>query len=137
MKNILAALLVLVLFQSSAHATDKIRIAVPDPNAAYMTFPLAQKKGFLAAAGFDAEIVLMRGTLTIPALNADDIDYLTGLPVGVRGTVAGFPFTIVACYLPKSSLMVISRPEITSVKELKGKTAAVSSFGAPIPERCS
>ena len=56
MKNILSALLVIFLFHSSAYAADKIRIAVPEPNAAYMTFPLAQKKGFLTHQGFAAEV---------------------------------------------------------------------------------
>jgi len=109
---------------------DKIRITVPDTNAAYMTFPLAQKRGFLTQQGFAADVLVMRGTLTIPALNNGDIDYHTGLPVGVRGTVAGFPLKIVACYLPRSSLMVVSRPDINSVQDLKGKTVAVSSFGS-------
>jgi ABC-type nitrate/sulfonate/bicarbonate transport system substrate-binding protein len=130
MLKTLVASLTIFIFQTSVYAVDKIRIAVPEPNAAYLTFPLAQKKDFLTSEGFEAEVVLMRGTLTIPALNAGDIDYLTGLPVGVRGAIAGFPLKIVACYLPKSSLMIISRPEINSVKDLKGKTVAVSSFGS-------
>jgi len=111
-------------------AADKITITVPDTNAAYMTFPLAQKRDFLTHQGFAADVLLMRGTLTVPALNNGDIDYHTGLPVGVRGTVAGFPLKIVACYLPRSSLMVVSRPDINSVQDLKGKTVAVSSFGS-------
>ena len=111
-------------------AADKITITVPDTNAAYMTFPLAQKRGFLTHQGFAADVLLMRGTLTVPALNNGDIDYHTGLPVGVRGTVAGFPLKIVACYLPRSSLMVVSRPDINSVQDLKGKTVAISSFGS-------
>ena len=85
MTKIFLILLSVFVLRGVVHAADKIRIAVPEPNASYMTFPLAQKKGFLAAAGFEAEVVLMRGTLTIPALNSGDIDYLTGLPVGVRG----------------------------------------------------
>ncbi len=130
MKNIFSALLVIFLFHTKAHATDKIRITVPDTNAAYMTFPLAQKRGFLTQQSFAADVLVMRGTLTIPALNNGDIDYHTGLPVGVRGTVAGFPLKIVACYLPRSSLMVVSRSDINSVQDLKGKTVAVSSFGS-------
>ena len=63
----------------------------------------------------------MRGTLTMPALNNGDIDYLTGHFEGVRGTVAGFPLKIVACYLPSSSLMVVSRPDINSVQGSQGK----------------
>ena len=50
MKNISSAFLFIFLFHSSADAADKIRIAVPEPNASYMTFPLAQKKGFLTAS---------------------------------------------------------------------------------------
>ena len=68
----------------------------------------------------------MRGTLTMPALDNGDIDYLTAIPVGVRGTIVGFPLKVVACYLPRSSLMVVSRPDINSVKELEGEKSARS-----------
>jgi hypothetical protein len=57
MKNISSAFLFIFLFHSSADAADKIRIAVPEPNASYMTFPLAQKKGFLTNQGFAAEVI--------------------------------------------------------------------------------
>ena len=132
MKKILWCCLIFLTLRESAKAADKIRIAVPDPNAAYMTFPLAQKKGFLAHQGFAAEVFLMRGTLTMTALNKQDIDYLTDISQGVRGAIGGLPVKIVACYLPRSSLMVVSRPEINSVKDLKGKAVAVSgaNFGA-------
>jgi hypothetical protein len=69
MKNILAVLLVIFLFHSSAYAADKIRIAIPEPNAAYMTYPLAYKKGFLTNQGVAAEVILMSGRLGMPALN--------------------------------------------------------------------
>jgi NitT/TauT family transport system substrate-binding protein len=118
------------LFCESTEAADKIRIAVPEPNAAYLTFPLAQKKGFLANQGFAAEVISMGGRVAMAALNNGDIGYVTGLPVGVRGAVAGFPLKIVACYLPRSNLMVVSRPEINSVQELKGKTVAVAAIGS-------
>jgi len=56
----------LVLFSTlvlhgAVHAADKIRIAVPEPNATYMTFPLAYKKGFLTNQGLAAEVILMSG----------------------------------------------------------------------------
>lgn len=111
-------------------AADKVRIAVPEPNAAYMTFPLAQKKGFLAAKGVTTEVISMRGALTIPALNSGEIDYLTDISRGVRAVIGGFPLRIVACYLPRSSLMIVSRPEIKAVKELQGKTVAVTAVGS-------
>jgi ABC-type nitrate/sulfonate/bicarbonate transport system substrate-binding protein len=73
----------------------------------------------------------MSGRLAMPALNNGDIDYLTDISQGVRGSIGGLPVKILACYLPRSDLMVVSRPEINSVKELKGKAIAVSgtNFG--------
>ena len=50
-KKILWCSLMLLTVCGSAETADKIRIAVPEPNAAYMTFPLAHKKGFLTNAG--------------------------------------------------------------------------------------
>ena len=69
MTNVLSALLVIFLFHSSAYAADKIRIAIPEPNAAYMTYPLAYKKGSLTNQLVAAEVILMSGRLAMPALN--------------------------------------------------------------------
>jgi hypothetical protein len=44
--KIFLILLSVFVLRGVVHAADKIRIAVSDPNAAYMTFPLAQKKVF-------------------------------------------------------------------------------------------
>jgi ABC-type nitrate/sulfonate/bicarbonate transport system substrate-binding protein len=84
-KKIFWCCLIFLTFCELAQAAEKIRIAVPEPNAAYLTFPLAYKKGFLANQGFAAEVISMRGTLTLPALNNGDIDYLTDISQGVRG----------------------------------------------------
>ena len=130
MKNILSVLLVVFLFHSSVNAADKIRIAIPEPAAPYATFPLAYKKGFLTGQGAAAEVILMRNSITVPALSNGDIDYLTPIPRSVQAVIGGFPLKIVACYLPKATLMVVSRPEINSAKELKGKTVAISGVGS-------
>jgi hypothetical protein len=59
----------ILFFHFSAYAAEKIRIAVPEPNAAYMTYPLAYKKGFLTNPGVAAEVILMSGRLAMPASN--------------------------------------------------------------------
>jgi hypothetical protein len=42
---------------------DKVRIAVPEPKCRLPYISIGAEKGFLAAEGFEAEVVLMRGTL--------------------------------------------------------------------------
>jgi NitT/TauT family transport system substrate-binding protein len=128
--QILGVLFTTLFLYASVQAADKIRIAIPDAIAPYLTFPLAQKKGFLKDEGLAAEILLMRPIVQIPSLINGDIDYLTGIPHGVRTAIAGFPVKVMACYLPASTLMLFSRPEIKSVKELNGKTVAISTIGS-------
>ena len=47
MKKIPSALLIFVLFHTSAHAADKIRIGYPDFNSSTFTMPLGADKGLL------------------------------------------------------------------------------------------
>ena len=130
MKKMLWCLFILLAVYASADAAEKIRIAIPEPNAALLTFPLAHKKGFLTSQGAAADVISMRGPLMVAALDHGEIDYLTAIPRGIQAVMGGFPLKIVACYLPKSTLMVVSRPELNSVKDLKGKTVAVSGAGS-------
>jgi NitT/TauT family transport system substrate-binding protein len=48
----------------------------------------------------------------------------------VRGAVRGLPMKVVASFMDGSTHTLIARPEFKSVKELKGRTLGVSSFGA-------
>lgn len=61
MDKIFVALLTIFILQTSAHAADKIRIAIPSLGAHFMTFPLAQKRGFLKEEGLEAEMIRVFG----------------------------------------------------------------------------
>lgn len=122
---------VLIFFQlqPSAYAADKIRIGVP-PDAGHFTLPLAQKKGFLTGEGFEAEIISITGPVANIALASGDIDYYTGFGSSMRAMLQGLlPSRVVACYRPSPHFVLLARPEIKSVKELKGKTIGVLAFG--------
>jgi len=61
---------------------------VADVGGQFITFPLAQSRGFLRQEGSDAEIVLIRGNAALAALTGGDIDYTVGIPQGGRGAGA-------------------------------------------------
>jgi ABC-type nitrate/sulfonate/bicarbonate transport system substrate-binding protein len=126
---LLGSLVVFQLVCSSADAADRIRLAVPDVGGQFITFPLAQSRGFLKQEGFEAEIVLIRGNAALAAMTGGDIDYTIGIPQGVRGALLGLPLKIVACFEPSSTLMLMTQPKIKSVGDLRGKTIAVGSVG--------
>jgi NitT/TauT family transport system substrate-binding protein len=115
------------VYHSTAYAADKVRIGAPgDPG--HLTFPLAQKVGFLKAEGLEAEIITMSGAIAAMALTSGDLGYFVGLGI-LRSIIQGLPFKIVACFRPFPHFVMLSRHEIKSVKDLKGRTIGVSNFG--------
>jgi len=78
--KVLGALFILLVLQASAHATDKIRIGFPDLAAPFLSFPLAQKKGFFHEEGLQAEFVRINPTVALAALVKGELDYYTVIP---------------------------------------------------------
>ena len=129
MTLMIAVLLAIFIFQGSVHAADKIRIGLP-ADAGHFTLPLAQKKGFLKEEGFEAELVTITGPVANIALSNGDIDYYTGFGSAVRAMVQGsLPSRIVA--LPSPHFVLVGRPELKTVKDLKGKSIGAVPGGAP------
>ena len=115
---------------TSAHAADKIRISMTGFAGQFMTFPLAQKRGFLKEEGIEAEIIRISAAAGRAALSGGEVDYSTGIGgTAIGGALSGVPIKVVACYVPAPVLALVARPEIKSVQALKGKTVAVLIFG--------
>lgn len=116
------------ILYGSAHGADKIRIGVPQQVVHWMTFPLAQNKGFLKQEGFDAEIVRITGPSGRSALVSGEIDYYTTIAFIVQSIVAGLPARVMASYVDCPPFVLMSRPELKTAESLKGKTVGI---GAP------
>jgi ABC-type nitrate/sulfonate/bicarbonate transport system substrate-binding protein len=123
------ALLMVFLVGASVHAADKIRITVSGLSGQFMTFPLAQKMGFLKEEGIEAEIIRITGAASRAALGSGEVDYGTGLGSNIGGAMTGLPIKVVACYVPAPVLALVTRPEFKSVQALKGKTVGILVFG--------
>src|SRR5512132_2256744 len=127
---ILGTLVTLLWLSSQAAALDRIRIAVSNPNMPNLTVAVAQKKGFFKDENIDAEIIRMNPNVAITALATGDVDYCQLFAAVVGGAIAGLPVRIVAGFLDNWPMTLIAQPEYKSLKELKGKTLGISSFGA-------
>jgi NitT/TauT family transport system substrate-binding protein len=96
----------------------------------FMTFPLAQKRGFLKEEGVEAEIIRISAAAGRAALSSGEVDYSTGIGgTAIGGALTGVPIRVVACYVPAPVLALVARPEFKSVPALRGKTIAVLIFG--------
>jgi ABC-type nitrate/sulfonate/bicarbonate transport system substrate-binding protein len=128
--RLFVALVIGSVLGSSAEAADSIRIAVSNPNMPNLTVAVAQKKGFFKDENIEAEIIRMNPNVAITALATGDVDYCQLFGAVVGGAIAGLPVRIVAGFLDNWPMTLIAQPELKSLKELKGKTLGISSFGA-------
>jgi len=125
--------IVLVLFlHASVHAADKIRIGFPDSAAQFIPLPLGEQRGFFREEGLQAEFIRIVPTVAIAALASGEIDYYTSIGSGVAATIRGLPVKAVACYVPSAPIAIIARPELKSVRDLKGKTIGINTYGGPL-----
>jgi NitT/TauT family transport system substrate-binding protein len=123
-------LVTLVLATASANGADKIRIAVSNPNMPNLTAEMAQKGNFFKEENLDVEIIRMNPNVSITALATGDVDYCQLFGAVVGAAIAGLPVRIVAGFLDNWPMTLIAQPEVKSLKELRGKTLGISSFGA-------
>ncbi len=104
---------------SSIHAADKIRIGNP-LDAGLVTLPLAQKRGFLKEQGIEAEIIRMAGPVAAIVLPMRRSIILPALPLPCAPLYAdrrSHSYMLSPC-----CPFILARPEIKSIKELRGQT---------------
>ena len=130
MHRLAVTLIVSMIFVAPAQAADKIRISMTGFAGQFMTFPLAQKRGFLKEEGFEAEVLRIAAAAGRAALTNDDIDYSTGIGgTAIGGALSGIPIRVVACFVPAPVLALVARPEFKTIPSLKGKTVAILIAG--------
>jgi ABC-type nitrate/sulfonate/bicarbonate transport system substrate-binding protein len=119
-----------VFLGAPAQALERIRVAVSNPNMPNLTVAMAQKNGLFKDEALEAEIIRMNPNVAITALATGDVDYCQLFGAVVGGAIAGLPVRIVAGFLDNWPMTLIAQPELKALKDLKGKTLGISSFGA-------
>jgi NitT/TauT family transport system substrate-binding protein len=118
------------MLTGSGEAADKARLSISAVDISFLTGGVASKRGFFRDEGLDVETIRMNANVSVTALNTGDIDYTMIFASVVRGALRGMPMRVVASFMDSSTHLLIARPEYKSLKDLKGKTLAVSTFGA-------
>jgi len=92
---------------------------------------VASERGFHEKEGLRVRYIQFQGTnLMLSALLANELDYVTILPFIAGAATRGLPVKIVAATTKASGYAIVARPEIDSIKALKGKRIAINSFGS-------
>ena len=130
--TILTALLIITNSVTPTHSQERVRIGVSSRGFGSLPLYVAEKKGYYAKYGFRPEIVLLRSSVAVPALLSGDLDYYNGFQPAVSAALRGIPIKLVMMGAEKVIFMVLVKPEVKSIQDLKGKTIGVSSAGSTI-----
>lgn len=131
----MSALIVLLIcfsppvWSQESPALKKIRIGLPNRGVPNLGLMAAQRYGFFRAQGLDAELIVMRPSISLQTLMAGDLDYSTVLASAARASVSGLPMRILMALTVGQDFSLVVRPEIRRMEDLKGKTLATSGVG--------
>jgi ABC-type nitrate/sulfonate/bicarbonate transport system substrate-binding protein len=124
----------LALFSSGQLATaatrdlEKVRIGYSV--GGLIPFPLivARENRFFEQAGMDVELINIPPTIAVTALVSGDIQYVIFAGTTLNAAVRGLPVKLVMVYNDRPLFSLMSRPDIRSIKELKGKVLGVATL---------
>ncbi len=126
-RNVLTAALVLWVGTQSVFAAEnlkKIRIASKAPGESLVPYLISQRLGFYREEGMEVEVIVTRGTVTTQVVLGGAVDYSNG--GSIPAILGGARLKIILISSDKPSQYLVSSPKITSIKQLAGKTMAIS-----------
>jgi NitT/TauT family transport system substrate-binding protein len=114
-----------------AHAE---RIAIATPSRGLFEFPvvIAMRKGFFKNEGLDVDKIQMQPAVGVKALISGDVDYLLAWGSALRAAVTGVPIKAVVGLAGRPLHVLITRQEIKTPKDLKGKVIGVDSVAGTV-----
>jgi len=130
-KNLLIiGLLCSALLIPAVAGAKNVVIATSSITLTNIPFWIGIEKKFFDEYGFSVQYVVMRSDLAVKGLLSGDVDYNQSASSVVRAAAAGAPMATVFGMFNRTFFELVARPEIKKVSDLKGKTIAISRFGA-------
>ena len=129
---ILIAIFLVTFLTTVSIAQERVRVGVSSRGFGSLPIFVADKKGFYAKYGLRAEMILLRSSVAVPALLSGDLDYYNGFQPAVSAALKGIPIKVVMMSAEKVIFLILVKPEVKSIHDLKGKTIGVSAAGSTI-----
>jgi ABC-type nitrate/sulfonate/bicarbonate transport system substrate-binding protein len=129
MIRIFFGLISMVMLAANVEAA-RVRVAVPSTTHAVLAFSTSRDKGYYRDEGLDVELILMSAPIASRALVSGDVEVATVGGAGLPPVLSGAPLRFVFTTYNRPMFWLFGKPEIRSVKELKGKKVGVSGVGS-------
>lgn len=134
MKNIIAVIAALFFLLGAREACPQERIRVGQGSISLQSglMHIGKDRGLFAKYGLTTEVIYIPGgSINVQVLVSGNLDLsqLSGAP-GVAANLEGADLIYFVGLLDKLNYQLITRPEIKSIEQLKGKKFGVSRFGS-------
>lgn len=129
----LVSFLSVVSVAASVSAQDKLRMGLSSVSGLHSAIWVAEQKGLFRKHGIDIEVIVtgQGGTAGISALLANDIQMVNSAgDVLVAAALRGGDTAMVASVVNKGLQRLVTKPEIKTPADLKGKRVGVTRIGA-------
>jgi NitT/TauT family transport system substrate-binding protein len=121
-------------FLRGAHAETltTIHIGVPTNSATWFPLYVAWKKGMFREQGLDLLPVTMQVRTALAALASKQIGFITQIGSPMTAITRGLPASLIMVLCEKSHHVLVTKPEITSPAQLRGRVVAISQPGGTV-----
>jgi ABC-type nitrate/sulfonate/bicarbonate transport system substrate-binding protein len=109
-----------------AQSLKKIIFSAKGGGEAMLPFVISQRLGFYKEEGLQSEVVVTRGTIATQALIGGSVGYTNAAVL--PAVFSGARLKIILNSADKPAQYLVASPKITSLKQLAGKTVAISDF---------
>lgn len=124
--------LLFVIGPAAIAEAARLRLSVPVHGVSHVAFYAAKEKGYFQEEGLEVEVILMSAPIGIRALIAGDVDASTVGGSALPPIFRGAPLRMVFISFDKPTHWLYAKPEIRSVKDLKGRKVAVDGLGGTL-----
>jgi NitT/TauT family transport system substrate-binding protein len=107
---------------------EKVRVGYSVGGLIPFPVVVARENKIFERLGLDVELINIPPTLAVTALVSGDLQYVVFAGSTLNAAVRGLPVKLVMIYNDRPLFSLMSRPEIRSVKELKGKVLGIASL---------
>jgi ABC-type nitrate/sulfonate/bicarbonate transport system substrate-binding protein len=130
--SLIIALLFGFLHGAQAETPTTIHIGVPTNSATWFPLYVAWKRGIFRDQGLDLLPVTMQARTALAALASKQIGFITQIGSPMTAIARGLPASLIMVLCERSHHVLVTKPEITSPAQLRGRVVAISQPGGTV-----
>ena len=107
-----------------------INVAMPAASVSQAPFYVAQERGYYKDEGLDVNLIVMSAPVANLALIGQNVEFSTVPTAALSAALRGAPLRIIFNAFYRPLVWLYSKPDIRTMKDLKGKRVGVAGIGS-------